>query len=202
MGPLIKIKSAVKQVVPEHGSGSPVGPAEVGPLQEEVLPAAPRMSPKSRGTSESPSRAARLGSGQGGGPGCGVTSSPRAAGGDGDRDVLCHLGKEPETCGIPSCPRPPGTAPRAVGFVFIPSLQLRPPRMPQHSKPGPRGWERTGTPRTQQSSLCPKAHPGLQSGWFFPVFWSDSAPLAPATSLSSAGSPGRGQPTPPCTPRG
>lgn len=80
MGLLIKIKSAVKQVVLEHSSGSPVGPAEVGPLREEVLPAAPRMSPKSPGTSESPSWAARLGSGQGGGPGSGVTSSPQAAG--------------------------------------------------------------------------------------------------------------------------
>lgn len=83
MGLLIKIKSTVKQVVLEQGLGSPVGPAEVGPLWEEVLPAAPRMSPKSPGTSESPSRVARVV-----GQAPGTPPAPRLQDGDGDRDVL------------------------------------------------------------------------------------------------------------------
>ena len=171
MGPLIKIKSAVKQVVLEHGSGSPVGLAEVGPLQEEVLPAAHRMSPKSLGASKSPSQAAGLGSGRGHGQAPGSPPAPRLRMGTGMGTCCAVLsGEEPETCGIQSCPRLPGAAPRAVGFVFNRSFQLHPPCVPQHSKLRPQGWERTGTPQTQQSSLYPKAHLGLRSGWFFPIF--------------------------------
>jgi len=107
MGPLIKIKSAVKQVVLEHSSGSPVGPAEVGPLREEVLPPAPTTSPRSLGASESPFQAARV---VGQVTRVRVTSSPQAGAGDrdGDRDrdedMLCCLGRHWRRAGSRAVP--------------------------------------------------------------------------------------------------
>lgn len=167
MGPLIKIKSAVKQVVPEHGSGSPVGPAEVGPLREEVLPAAPRMSPKSPGASESPSRAARLGSGQGGGPGCGVTSSPQAAGWGWGQGCVVPSGEGTRGVRDPELSQTARNSPPGRGICLYPILAASPTPRASAQQAGTPGVGEDRDPTDPAIPSLPKSpSPGCNPGGF------------------------------------
>lgn len=117
MGPLIKIKSAVEQVVPERRSGSPVGPGGWEgscPQSPGCLPN-PRALPKILPSSRVGSRARLQGHLQ-----------PQA----GDRDVLCCPRRNWGCVGpraVPDRPAQPGLSKKwDLGSLHQPELQQAP----------------------------------------------------------------------------